>query len=291
MKLARFDADDGPEAGIVVGDHILGLRAATEGEMPGRVVELIGDADAVREAAGLADEAARGETAGERMVPLGEVRLLPPVARPGKVVCLGLNYSDHAAESGAEIPDEPVVFCKATTAVIGPGEPIVLPEVSEKVDYEVELAAVIGRPVKNVSAEEAMDHVAGYTVLCDVSARDYQHDKPGGQWYLGKSFDTFCPLGPWIVTREEIPEPHELDLRCEVSGEVLQSSNTSQMIFRIPEIIAYLSRVFTLEVGDIVATGTPHGVGAARTPPRFLRSGDNVRCTVEGIGTLENPVR
>jgi 2-keto-4-pentenoate hydratase/2-oxohepta-3-ene-1,7-dioic acid hydratase in catechol pathway len=291
MKLTSFDAGDGPEAGIVVGDYVVGFRAASGGKMPRRIIDLLGDGDGVREVAGLADDTLRGEIAPEKMIPLEEVRLLPPVPRPGKIVCLGLNYSDHAAESGAEIPDEPVVFCKATTAVIGPGEPIVLPEVSEKVDYEVELAAVIGRAVKNVSAEKAIDHVAGYTVMCDVSARDYQHEKPGGQWYLGKSFDTFCPLGPWIVTREEIPEPHELDLRCEVSGEVLQSSNTSQMIFRLPQIIAYLSRVFTLEVGDVVATGTPHGVGAARTPPRFLRSGDTVRCHVEGIGMLQNPVK
>jgi 2-keto-4-pentenoate hydratase/2-oxohepta-3-ene-1,7-dioic acid hydratase in catechol pathway len=159
------------------------------------------------------------------------------------------------------------------------------------VDYEVELGFVMGRRARFVRAAEAMDYVLGYLVLNDVSARDYQFEKPAGQWYLAKSFDTFCPMGPWIVSKDEIADPHSLRLSCEVSGELLQSSDTGQMVFRIPEIVDYVSQVLTLEPGDVVGTGTPAGVGFARKPPRWLRSGDVVRCTVEGIGTLENPVR
>jgi 2-keto-4-pentenoate hydratase/2-oxohepta-3-ene-1,7-dioic acid hydratase in catechol pathway len=210
--------------------------------------------------------------------------------RPGKVLALGLNYRDHAAESGHPIPAEPVVFCKVSSSVIGPGAPIRLPEASQKVDYEVELAIVIGRTAKGVSAARALDYVAGYTVLNDVSARDYQREKPGGQWTLAKSFDTFCPTGPWLVTPDEVGDPQALALKSVVSGQVMQSSSTAQMIFSVAEIIEYLSRVLTLEPGDVVATGTPPGVGFARKPPRFLRAGDVVECSIESIGTLVNPV-
>jgi 2-keto-4-pentenoate hydratase/2-oxohepta-3-ene-1,7-dioic acid hydratase in catechol pathway len=216
--------------------------------------------------------------------------LRAPLPRPGKVLCLGLNYRDHAAESGAPVPEEPVVFAKASSSVIGPGDPIRLPSASDQVDYEAELAFVIGRPARDVAARNAMEHVAGYTVLNDVTARDYQRLRGGGQWTLAKSFDTFCPVGPWIVTRDEVEDPHALSLTCEVSGQVMQRSSTAQMIFRIPEIIQYLSAVLTLEPGDVVGTGTPAGVGCARTPPRFLRAGDVVSCTVQGVGTLTNPV-
>ncbi|MFW6457040.1 MAG: fumarylacetoacetate hydrolase family protein, partial [Planctomycetota bacterium] len=195
------------------------------------------------------------------------------------------------AESGAAIPEEPVVFCKASTSVIGPECSIRLPAVSGKVDYEVELAVIIGRETRKISPEDALDHVGGYTIVCDVSARDYQHEKPGGQWYLGKSFDSFCPMGPVMVTGDEIDDPHDLEIMCEVNGEVRQSSHTSQMIFDIPTTVAYLSQVFTLEPGDVVSTGTPAGVGVGQEPPAFLKKGDYVRCTVSKIGLLENPVQ
>ena len=292
MKLVTFESDQGPEAGVVVNEHVVGLSQASGGQLPDSLIELLADDSAVEEAGCLSEKIAASEQlARENGVhSLQDVRLLAPVPRPGKVVCLGLNYRDHADESGAEVPEEPVVFSKARTSVIGPKEPICLPRVSHEVDYEVELAVVIGRNARNIPATHALDFVAGYTIICDVSARDYQHDKPGGQWFLGKSFDTFCPMGPWIVLREEVSDPHDLDLSCEVNGETLQASNTGQMIFPVPEIIAYLSQVFTLETGDIVATGTPSGVGAARTPPRWLQSGDRVRCRISGVGALENPV-
>ncbi|KPK65767.1 MAG: hypothetical protein AMK73_02025 [Planctomycetes bacterium SM23_32] len=241
------------------------------------------------------DVAARGEQDPSFLdrfaIPLREQDLHAPIPRPGKVLCLGLNYRDHAAESGAEVPDEPVIFSKAPSSVIGPGDPIRLPETSDQVDYEVELAFVIGAPARNVHASQAMYHVAGYTVLNDVTARDYQHVRGGGQWTLAKSFDTFCPIGPWIVTPDEVPDPHDLTLECRIGGEVLQSGSTSEMIFKIPQIIEYLSAVLTLEPGDVVGTGTPPGVGFARTPQRFLQAGDLLECTVQSIGTLVNPVR
>ena len=292
MKLLTFDVGNGIQAGLKVGTNVLALHGASDGQLPADLTSLLENDEFLPRARELAAIVQKGPEAdiARHLWPLDEVTLHAPVPRPGKIVCLGLNYGDHAAESGAEIPSEPVVFCKATTSVIGPGEPIIRPAVSEKVDYEVEFAAVVGKPTKNVSVEEAMPQIAGYTIICDVSARDYQHEKPGGQWYLGKSFDTFCPMGPWVVTKDEIPDPHQLSLSCDVNGETRQSSNTSQLIFTIPEIVSYLSDVFTLEPGDVIATGTPSGVGAARTPPTFLQPNDTVRCRVDQIGQLENPV-
>ena len=286
MKIISFDAADGPRPGLVCGENVLDLRAAGRGELPADVSGLLASETALARAAEL-----HAASPSHSLLPRKQVDFLPPVPRPGKVVCLGLNYGDHAREGHAHVPDEPVIFSKAPTSVIGPGAPICLPEASQKVDYEVELAFVIGQKARLVPAQRAMHHVAGYTVVCDVSARDYQLEKPGGQWYLGKSFDTFCPLGPWIVTADAVTDPHDLALSCEVNGEVLQSSSTAQMIFKIPRIVEYVSRVLTLEPGDIVATGTPAGVGFARTPPRFLQPGDIIRCHIEGIGTLENPVQ
>jgi acylpyruvate hydrolase len=235
--------------------------------------------------------ASGGPLAGAALRPAGEVRLRAPVARPGKIVCLGLNYRDHALETKAEIPAEPVLFSKYASAVIGPGDPIALPAVSQEVDYEGEFAFVIARRGRHISKEQALEHVAGYTCLNDVSARDYQLRKPGGQWMSGKTFDTFAPMGPVLVTTEEIPDPHALDIRTTVSGELLQSSNTRNLIFTLPDIIAYCSQIFTLEPGDVFATGTPGGVGFARRPPRFLRDGDVVEVEVQGIGVLRNPVK
>ena len=193
---------------------------------------------------------------------------------PGKVICIGLNYADHAAESGAEIPSEPVVFNKFTTALRADGQAIELPAASNEVDYEAELVVVIGKEAKNVPVEKALGYVAGYTCGHDVSARDWQKNKPQGQWLLGKSFDSFAPLGPVLVTKDEIADPHNLGISMRLNGEVMQKSNTKQFIFRIDQLIAYLSQVCTLQPGDLIFTGTPPGVGAARKPPVFLKPGD-----------------
>ncbi len=220
-----------------------------------------------------------------------QVTLKAPVPDPRKVICVGLNYADHAAESGAAIPPEPVLFSKYPTAIIGSGEPILLPHESQEVDYEVELVFIIGKRGRRIPREQAMDYVAGYTVGHDVSARDWQLRKPGGQWMLGKTFDTFAPIGPALVSKDEVPDPHNLKITCKVNGELLQNSSTSQLIFKVDELVSYISKVITLEPGDVVFTGTPPGVGFARKPPRFLKDGDVCELEIEGIGKLVNPVR
>lgn len=212
-----------------------------------------------------------------------------PVPRPGKLICIGLNYRDHAAESNMAIPERPVVFSKFSTAVIAPGEPVVTPETSQQVDYEAELAVVIGRRAKNVSVSSALDYVLGYTAFNDVSARDFQF--ADGQWQRGKSCDTFAPMGPVIVTADEIPDPHRLSIKLRLNGKTMQDSNTDQLIFGVPELIAFLSETITLEPGDVIATGTPPGVGFARKPPVFLKHGDQMEVEIEKIGTLNSVVR
>lgn len=292
MKLVTIAPDGAKCCGLVVSGRALLLPAASEGRLDMPLKEILGRPELLEEARCLAERAEADPGFAERYsIGLKEGDLHTPIPRPGKVLCLGLNYRDHAAESGVQAPDEPVIFSKASSSVIGPDDPIRLPAASDQIDYEVELAFVIGLPAKGVAAKDAMRHVAGYTVLNDVTARDYQRLRGGGQWTLAKSFDTFCPIGPWIVTADEIDDPHDLALECVLSGEKMQSSSTSQMIFTIPEIIEYLSAALTLEPGDVVGTGTPPGVGFARTPPRFLRPGDVVECTVEKVGTLVNPVR
>jgi len=211
-----------------------------------------------------------------------------PVPRPGKLICIGLNYRDHAAESKMAIPERPVVFSKFTTAVIAPGEPVVLPATSKQVDYEAELAVVIGRRAKNVGAAHALDYVLGYTCFNDVSARDFQF--ADGQWQRGKSCDTFAPMGPTIVTADVIPNPHQLSIKLRLNGRTMQDSNTDNLIFGIPQLISFLSETVTLEPGDVIATGTPSGVGFARQPPVFLKDGDKMEVEIEGLGILNNPV-
>ncbi|MFM2003784.1 MAG: hypothetical protein RI963_3210 [Planctomycetota bacterium] len=215
--------------------------------------------------------------------------LLPPVPPPEKVICIGLNYLDHAIETGAKPPTEPIVFSKFNTALIGDGDAIVLPSLSQEVDYEAELVVVIGRTTRHVAVKDALKCVAGYTCGHDVSARDWQKGRPGGQWLLGKSFDTFGPIGPWLVTTDEIPDPSNLRVRMHLSGEVVQDSTTRQLIFDIPQLISHLSKIMTLKAGDLIFTGTPPGVGMAKTPPRFLRHGDVCTVEIEGIGPLTNP--
>ncbi|HZE73202.1 MAG TPA: fumarylacetoacetate hydrolase family protein [Pyrinomonadaceae bacterium] len=217
-----------------------------------------------------------------------EVQLLAPVPRPGKLICIGLNYRDHAAESNMKIPEKPVVFSKFTTSVIPAGQPVVLPQSSQQVDYEAELAVVIGRCGRNIKAEQAFDYVLGYTIVNDVSARDFQF--ADGQWQRGKSCDTFAPMGPAIVTKDEVVDPHKLSIRLKLNGQTMQDSNTGQLIFGVPALIEFLSETITLEPGDVIATGTPAGVGFARKPPVFLRSGDVMQVEIEKLGTLETPV-
>jgi 2-keto-4-pentenoate hydratase/2-oxohepta-3-ene-1,7-dioic acid hydratase in catechol pathway len=219
---------------------------------------------------------------------LGDVKLLAPIPRPPKFICVGLNYRDHARETGMEIPTVPTIFNKFTNVVIGPGAPIVLPKVSTRPDYEAEFAFVIGTGGRRISASDALNHVFGYTIVNDVTARDYQ--MVTSQWLMGKTFDTFAPMGPWIVTRDEIADPHALDVSLEIGGEILQHSNTRELVFGVPALIEYISSVVTLEPGDVVATGTPAGVGFARKPPRYLRASDEVVIRIQGIGELRNPV-
>ncbi|MBV9303313.1 MAG: fumarylacetoacetate hydrolase family protein [Acidobacteriaceae bacterium] len=222
------------------------------------------------------------------MYPLQQVRLLAPIPKPRKLICVGLNYRDHAAETGAQIPKVPTIFNKFATSVIGPEANIVLPKVSHLIDYEAEFAFVIAPGGRNVPADNWREHVFGYTLVNDVTARDYQ--RATSQWLMGKTFDTFAPMGPWIVTADEISDPHELDIQLQVNGELLQDSNTRELIFKIPDLIAFLSSVFTLEPGDIVSTGTPAGVGFVRKPPRFLHPEDEVAVKIPAIGELRNRV-
>lgn len=219
---------------------------------------------------------------------LGSVELGPVVPNPSKIICIGLNYRDHAEETGQAVPTTPTVFAKYPNALVGHGAPVVLPRATDQVDYEVELAFVIGARARHVGAAEAMEYVAGYTVMNDVSARDYQ--MATSQWTIGKSFDTFAPLGPALVTRDELPDPHALAIRLSIGDEVLQDSSTANLVFGVPALIEYLSGVMTLEPGDVIATGTPGGVGFIRKPPRYLRAGETMRAEVEGVGVLESPV-
>ena len=223
---------------------------------------------------------------------LADVKLLAPVDRPSKIICVGINYVPHMVEIGFDRPAEPVIFSKLTSALTGPNDPIVLPKAApRKVDYEAELVIVIGRRGREIERGRALEHVAGYTVGNDVSARDWQLKKAGGQWLLGKSFDTFLPLGPWITTPDEFGDPAQRHVRCSVNGELLQDDVLSNLIFDFEDVIAYVSQVATLEAGDLIMTGTPGGVGQSRTPPRWLQEGDVVETSVDGIGTLRNQVR
>ncbi len=212
-----------------------------------------------------------------------------PIDRPGKIVCVGLNYSDHAEEQGTERPSAPLLFAKWPNALIGPGEAIVIPRVSEQVDYEAELGVVIGERVRGVSQENALDAVRGYLCLNDVSARDLQFSD--GQWTRGKSVDTFCPVGPQLVPASEVPDPQALGIRCVLNGELMQDSTTANMIFTVAQIIAYASATMTLEPGDLIATGTPAGVGVFRDPPVLMKAGDEVTIEIDGLGSLTNPVQ
>jgi 2-keto-4-pentenoate hydratase/2-oxohepta-3-ene-1,7-dioic acid hydratase in catechol pathway len=283
MRLATIQTAAGPHAALLVNNYYIDLNATDPG-LPIAVRQLLSDPVELRRAA----EVARQPHA--IRYPAKSVKVLPPIPEPKKIVCLGLNYSDHAAETNATIPKDPILFSKYATALIGPDEPIVLPPISKEVDFEAELVIVIGKRGRHLTPETAMQHVAGYTIGHDVSARDWQLKKDGKQWMVGKTFDTFAPLGPVLVTADEVPDPHHLPIRLRLNGQVMQNSNTSQMIFKVGQIVAHLSKIFTIEPGDLVYTGTPPGVGVARKPPIYLKAGDVVEIEIEGLGVLRNPV-
>ncbi len=217
-------------------------------------------------------------------VPLAGLTLAAPVPRPGKIVCVGLNYRDHAAETGKPVPTEPVLFCKFANSVVGDAATVPIPAATAEADWEAELAVVIGRTATRVRADDALDHVAGYACANDLSARDLQ--RSGGQWTRGKAIDGFLPLGPWLVTADEVPDPQALGIRCTLNDEVVQDSSTSQMVFGVAELISTITETMTLEPGDLLVTGTPPGVGMARTPPRFLVPGDVLTVEIDGLGAL-----
>ncbi len=284
MRLVSFVEPDAPSVlrtGVVVGDEVVDLTDPSVA-LPGDMTEFLVAGPGAIERAEAATES------GARRLALDEVRLRPPVPHPAKVLGIGLNYAAHVAETGATRPEHQVWFNKQRTCVIGPGDAIEIPRVSAQVDYEGELAMVIGRRCRHVPGAEAASVVAGFTVLNDVTVRDWQWRTP--TWTLGKSFDTHGPVGPWIVTGDEVGDPHGLRLRTWVNGDLRQDSSTDDMIFSCWEQVEYLSTVFTLEPGDLISTGTPAGVGMSFDPPRWLVDGDVVRIEIEGLGTLENPV-
>ncbi|EAR51863.1 fumarylacetoacetate (FAA) hydrolase family protein [Oceanicola granulosus HTCC2516] len=217
-------------------------------------------------------------------------RIGPCVGRVGKFICIGLNYADHAAESGMEVPKEPVIFMKATSAISGPNDPVELPPGAEKADWEVELGVVIGAPAREVAEADALSHVAGYCVVNDLSERAFQLER-GGQWVKGKSADTFGPIGPWLVTADEVADPARLSMWLDLNGERMQDGSTETMVFGVAELVSYLSHFMSLQPGDIISTGTPPGVGLGQTPPRFLRAGDEMRLGIEGLGEQCQTVR
>lgn len=225
---------------------------------------------------------------GRKLVSTEGMRLGPPVAQPGKIICLGKNYAAHAREFDSKIPDSPILFSKAGSALSGPTDPIILPEGVTRADGEVELAVVIGKTAHRVTERDAENYIAGYSILNDVTDREAQ--RAASQWFRGKSPDTFCPLGPFLVTRDEIADPHRLRLTSAINGRLLQDGNTADLIFKIPFLIAFISATITLRPGDVLATGTPAGIGSARTPPIFLKPGDRIECTVESMGQQSNPV-
>ena len=280
MRLATFTHGGKRRIGAVHDDEIVDLAAAR----PALPREMLAFLEAGPEARLAALEAVAD---GPRL-PLADIRLEAPIARPPKFLAVGLNYADHVAEGGLETPQHPTIFNKQSTCVTGPFDPIHVPQASHVLDYEGELGFVIGQRCRHVSRDDATDVIAGYLVVNDVTVRDWQLRTP--TWTMGKSFDTHGPIGPWIVTADELRDPHQLRLRTWVNGELRQDSNTKELIFDCFALVEHFSTAFTLEPGDIVATGTPAGVGILRKPPQLLAAGDVVRVEIEGIGELENPV-
>jgi 2-keto-4-pentenoate hydratase/2-oxohepta-3-ene-1,7-dioic acid hydratase in catechol pathway len=279
MRLITFTHDNRTRIGAMrETGQVLDLTAA-DPELPVTMIDLLREPKAI--------ERARNAAKSSPEIALAEVRLEAPVPRPSKVLAIGLNYRDHAEESGQPIPQRPIVFAKMPTCIVGPGHPVHMPRVSRAVDWEGELCFVIGREARYVSAADAGDYIAGYTIGNDISVRDWQFHSP--TWMMGKSFDTHGPLGPAIVTADEF-DPSSAGIRLYVNGDEKQKSDTNQLIFGVGEIVEYLSAGFTLEPGDVVYTGTPSGIGGAKRPPEFLKAGDIVRVEIDDLGSLENPV-
>jgi len=282
MRLVTYRSASGPRvAGIRAGKYI-DLNAA-DASVPACIKALLAQGPE-----GLARARRALETA--EQVFDEPIELLPPIPNPEKVVCVGVNYADHAAESGMAPPGEPVIFNKFPTTIRKDGDPVVLPRLSSEVDYEAELVVVIGTGGRHIAAERALEHVAGYCCGNDISARDWQKGRPGGQWLLGKSFDSFAPFGPALVTADEVPDPGNLAIKLRLNGQIMQDSNTSQLIFPVEALVAYVSGVCTLRPGDLIFTGTPPGVGMARKPPVWLKPGDTIEVEIDGLGVLRNPV-
>ncbi len=285
MRLATIQTPNGPRVAAQVGDQYVDLHATDPG-LPTCIKALLAAGAGVKAAAA---EAAKCPKAVKYAT--NAVKLLPPVPKPGKILCVGLNYRDHAIEGGKAIPTEPVLFAKYPNTLIASGDPIKLPKVAQKVDYEAELVIVIGKAGKHIPNDKtAFEHVGGYTCGHDVSARDWQFRGEEKQWSIGKTFDTFAPTGPVVVTPDELTDPHKLQVQLRLNGETLQNSNTKEFIFGVPHVLWFLSQVVTLEPGDLIFTGTPPGVGIARKPPILLKPGDIAEVEIEGIGTLRNPV-
>ncbi|XP_072537225.1 fumarylacetoacetate hydrolase domain-containing protein 2A isoform X1 [Salminus brasiliensis] len=288
MRLVQFSRK-GSEGGVRIGveqeqGHGVVDLKAFDPSMPSTMREFLELGKAGMECA------QRALSSGQCVVPRSDISLLSPVTRPDKVVCVGMNYKDHCLEQNAPIPLEPIIFNKFPSAITGPYDDIALPANSQEVDWEVELAFVIGQKGKHIKEEDALSYIAGFTVANDVSARDWQLNKNGNQWLLGKTFDTFCPLGPALVTTAALKDAHNLGIRCLVNGDVIQDSNTSQMIFKIEQLVAWVSQFATLYPGDVFLTGTPPGVGVFKKPPVFLKRGDVVECQIDGIGSIRNTV-
>lgn len=305
--MVTYSVSGNRRIGALVGDKVVDLRAAyrasggtarlAEVLFPSDMTDFLGAGDlaldAARQALEYGSKAGEGETVDGCPIvrPRSEVRLEAPVPNPRKVICIGLNYRDHAAEVGAPIPSEPIFFNKFASNVVGPEDAVIHPgeDITQKLDYEVELVAVIGKGGKDIPESKALEHVVGYTVGNDISARDLQTER-GGQWTKGKVLDTFAPMGPALVTADEVADPHNLKLCLRLNGETMQDSNTNQLIFPIHTLIAFLSRLFELEAGDVIYTGTPPGVGMGRSPQVWLKPGDVMEAEVEGLGILRNPV-
>jgi 2-keto-4-pentenoate hydratase/2-oxohepta-3-ene-1,7-dioic acid hydratase in catechol pathway len=283
MRLATILTPHGPRAAAVVGTDYVDLQATDRG-LPSEVKQLLGASAGVKKAA--ADAAGSPHAV---KYAANAVKLLPPVPNAGKIICIGLNYRDHAIEGGKAIPTEPVLFSKFNTTLIASGDAIKLPKVASKVDYEAELVIVIGKTGKHIpNSQAAFDYVGGYTCGHDVSARDWQFRGEEKQWTIGKTFDTFAPTGPHIVTADEGIDPHNLRIQLRLNGQTMQNSSTKEFIFGVPEMLSFISQVFTLEPGDLIFTGTPPGVGISRKPPVLLKPGDVTEVEIENIGVLKN---
>jgi len=283
MKLVSYQlSDQQTHLGAVIEDKIVNLNQLGADQLPDSMLEFLQAGEvALQTAKELLDEA-QGEIA------LDSAKLLAPIPNPSKVIAIGLNYMDHIREANIGVPELATMFCKYPSSIIGNDAEIRWSnELTQQVDYEAELAVVIGKTARNVSEADAYDYIAGYMNCNDVSARDLQF-RAGDQWLRGKCLDSFCPLGPYLVTRDEIGDPHNLSIQCELNGRLMQDSNTSEMVYRIPYLIEYLSQAFTLLPGDVIATGTPHGVGAFRRPPIWLKQDDVVAVKIEGLGVLNN---